>query len=212
MSTSHPTTLSGYVLTLDAVRRAITTLQPITIHETFPVYLHLRRQASVLGRFEDLEPDWQGEPHRWMAIPGGPPRKPHFRPFTSRGSSLNAFWMNDNLAGSYAPSSLRDKRRLYVGANDEYHLPAHPDGTPDPQPILGGVLLGKPVPAWAVAAFIFRNRLFIPGDVLAITEPGWNDLLAVFEDYFSWTDSERTTLFDWSHPASPCFEEFVADA
>ncbi len=197
MSETGTSVTSSFVLTLEAVRRAIAELEPLHIHETFPVYLHLRKRAKDLGRFTDLQPDWSVEVHAWLEMPGGPPNKPHFRPFTSRGSSLNSFWMNDNLAGSYAPSSLRGLRNLYVDQNDEYILPTRVDGTADPLPVKNRVLYDTPVPAWAVAAFLFRNRAFTRtnGEM-----PGWDDLLAVYQDTFRWTDEERDALFRWEVP------------
>lgn len=193
-----------YVLTLDAVRRAITTLKPLTIHETFPAYLHLRRRAAVLRRFTDLAPDWKAEPHDWLSVPGGPANKPYFRPFTSRGSKPDSFWLNDNLAGSYAPSSLRGLRYLYVDSNDTYHLPTHPDGSPNAAVIRSEVLGGHAIPAWVVAAFLFRNRSF---EAAPTSTPDWVDLLGVFEDYFQWTDDEHAELFEWAVPTVPCFIE-----
>jgi len=211
MTVSASSPPEGFVLTLAAVKRAITTLQPLKIHETFVAYLHLRRRATGLGRFTNLDPDWQGDPHKWMKVPGGPPNKEHFRPFTSRGASLNAFWMASNLAGSYAPSSLRDKRSLYVDSIDQYRLPTRVDGSPDPDPILSQLLFESPAPAWAVAAYVFRNRLFEDDGGDSVT-PGWPDLLDVFQDFFRWTDDERDALFSWSHPDTPCFEEFDPNA
>lgn len=198
---------TAYVLTLDVVRRAINSLKPLTIHETFPVYLHLRRRAVVLRRFTDLQPDWCGEVHDWLEMPGGPPNKPHFRPFTSRGSSLDSFWMASNLAGSYAPSSLRGMRSLYVDSNDEYVLPIHTDGTPNAVVIANRLLKSSPIPAWAVAAFLFRDKEFTAVD----GEPDWTDLLAVFQSFFEWTDEERESLFTWEDPAVTCFEEMISD-
>lgn len=209
MTTAVTQTDTNFVLTFDAVRRAINALKPLTIHETFPVYLHLRRRAAALGRFTDLQPDWWAEVHDWLDVPGGPPNKPHFRPFTSRGSSANSFWMNDNLAGSYAPSSLRGMRSLYVGPGDQYQLPTNTDGTPNPTPIANRLLGDKQVPAWAVAAFLFRNRSF-SSDPSA--EPSWLGLLAVFQTYFAWTQEERDQLFNWTTPTTDSFRELIVDA
>lgn len=193
-----------YLLTLDAVRRAITTLKPLIIHETFPVYLHLRRRANALGRFFDLQPDWQGEPHDWLDVPGGPSNKPNYRPFTSRGSSLDSFWMNANLAGSYAPSSLRGMRAVYVDSKDQYILPTLANGQPDAEVIRRRLLNDKTVPAWAVAAFLFRNRRFTS---TTPKDPDWSDLLDVFQGYFGWTMTERDRLFDWASPGVDAFEQ-----
>lgn len=207
--TAAPTASQNtYVLTLDAVRRAITTLKPLTIHETLPVFLHLRHRANTLGRFSDLQPDWQGEPHNWLDVPGGPTNKPNFRPFTSRGLSLDSFWMNANLAGSYAPSSLRGMRAIYVNSNDEYILPTLTNGQPDAEVIRERLFADKTVPAWAVAAFLFRNRRFLTASA---ETPGWPDLLDVFQDFFGWTSDERNRLFDWSFPNVPAFEKEAKD-
>ena len=191
------------------MQRCINALKPLGIHETFPAYLHLRHQAARFGRFTRLGPDWMGEPHDWLDMPGGPPNKPHFRPFTSRGSSPNSYWMNDNLPGSYARSSLRSKATLYLDANDEYLLPTHADQTPDPAPILSDVLLGNPVPAWAVAGFLYRNRSFT---TTSPATPGWRDLVEVFRTEFQWTDEEAKTLFEWTVPDGDAFEEVQFDA
>lgn len=194
----------NYFLTHEAVRRAITTLKPLPIHETYPVFLHLRRRAEVLQRFTALQPDWQGEVHDWLDVPEGPPNKPHFRPFTTRGSTNAAYWMARNLPGSYSPASLRGMRTLYVDAQDQYILPTLASGEPDPRVIRARLMADDQVPAWALAAFLFRNRRFIvdQGD----PEPGWPDLLAVFNEFFGWTSVEADHLFTWEHPQFPAFE------
>lgn len=116
---------------------------------------------------------------------------------------MDAFWMNANLAGSYAPSSLRGMRSLYVDSNDDYILPTLANGEPDAN-VIRQRLLDKKIPAWAVAAFLFRNRRF---SSLTPGTPDWPDLLEVFRDYFGWTKEERAILFDWLTPAIDAFEE-----
>lgn len=211
------TTPSGpsltYALTVDAVKQAIADMRPRSIHETFPAYLHLRKRANGLGRFVDLQPDWYGDAAEWMEVAGGPANKPYFRPFTSRGSSVDGFWLNPNLPGSYAPSSFRGLKDLYIGGDHLYRLPTSGSGQPDPNPISTRILAGKKVPAWALSAFLLRNRAFVltssPPSGIENPEPGWAEVLKVFQNTFGWTDMERKVLFDWSLPESDCLEGLV---
>lgn len=199
-----------FVLRVPTVQRAIRELQPLRTHELMPMYLHLRHQAVEQGRYSRLSPEWQGEPREWMDVPGGPANKPFFRPFRSRGSSPDGLWLNANLAGSYSPSSPRGISTLFLNEEGEYSVPTRDDGTPDAEPIRHRLLRDQAVPAWAVAAFIYRNRSFLvegPG------VPNGSDLLAVFQESFKWTDSERQSLFTWTLPENlDFFEEWTADA
>ena len=93
-------------LTLDAVRSAISQLRAQSVHPYFPAYLHLRRQAAAQGSTQDIDPDWH-ELSPFLQVRDAPTAKPHFRPFTSGTGASDGEWLNPNLAGSFAPSSLR---------------------------------------------------------------------------------------------------------
>lgn len=195
---------SRFVLTQEAVREAISSLTGLVTHETFPLYLYLRRRAVTLNRFTDLQPEWSGEIHDWLDMPGGPPEKPYYRPFRSRGKSPDPLWVKDHLVGSYGISSLRENP-LYT-ENDEFRLPVHRSGEPDPHPFRTQVLRQGPVPAWSVAAFLFRNNEFVSS---TDEPPGWSELLEIFKGHFEWTQEEQDTLFLWDYPTSTvCFEEW----
>lgn len=192
--------VAGYVLATEVVRDAIVDLSSRSIHETFPAYLHLRRRMRLLNRPTDLQPDW-GEVSDWLAVPGGPPNKPHFRPFRSRGASPEGRWMNDNLAGSFAPSSLRNMKEHFVAVNGEYRIPLRQsDRRPNGALIRVALLADKRIPIWAVAVFILRNAYF-PGD-----EPDWTDLIDTFVADIGWTQHEVEDLFTLEAPAATPFE------
>lgn len=191
-----------WCLTEEAVREATAVLTSRPIHQQFVLYLQLRRAAVESRRFDRLPQD-NDEIHRWLSVPGGPPGKPHYRPFVNtRQPQPSAFWMNPNLAGSYAQSSLRpDARALFIGGDGAFRLPTYEDGSPDPTPIFDTLLDGHPVPAWAVAAFLFRNRSFSvePRDA----RPEVDSLLEAFQNHFEWTTPEgdavaEQALFDWN--------------
>lgn len=204
-----------WVLRAQVVEAAIRDLQGRSIHETLPAYLHLRRRAHGLGRFSDLRPDWNNEPAEWMDVPGGPPGKPYFRPFTSRGAGPDNYWLNRNLAGSYAKSSLRKKGSTYIDqSSDTFALPVDAVGRPDPGLILSEVFKGDPLPAWALGAFIFRNRLFesLPSAAHNLhypSEPTWDDITGLFFEYIGFAHHERVALFTLGCPANNPCEEWV---
>jgi len=192
---------SAWLLSAEVVREAVELLTKEKIHQLFVLYLNLRRRAHQLGRFVQLDIDTD-QIHDWLDVPGGPPDKPHFRPFNPTGNGQPAaFWLNRNLAGSYAPSSLRDAwRMLFMDEEGTYRLPVDATGSPDPAPIAKSLLADTQIPAWAVAAFIFRNFGFRVGPREGA--PGLSALLNTFRDYFGWTSSANgkpgeEVLFDW---------------
>jgi len=190
-----------WILTDAVVREAIELLTSTPTHQQFVLYLQLRRAAVEESRFTGLAQS-SDVIARWLDIPGGPPDKPYFRPFvSSKRPNASAFWMNRNLAGSYAPSSLRPEwKALFVGPDGGYRLPTLDDGSPDPAPIVEKLLLGSQLPAWALAAFLFRNwSIFVSPEG---SVPDVEVLLRVFQDHFDWTSEDEThvgerSMFDW---------------
>lgn len=201
-----------WALRIEIIQKAIKHLQALHIHENFVVYMHVTRQGGQLsGKGEPkqvagINPDWLGEVRGWLDVPGGPPSKPHFLPFSSRGSDPARFWKGGNLAGSYAPSSLRAMKSLFVGPDKTYRIPATESGAVDTLKLKESLLDGTPIPAWAISAFIYRNRGFI-----ASLEPSGADLMEVFKEDFSLTQEEQAALFSWSIPDGKFFEPFIPE-
>jgi hypothetical protein len=134
-----------HVLTLAAVKAGIETLQNRRIHEQFPAYLHLRQRGLAAGSLSGIEPVWH-DVSELLKVPGGPPAKPHYRPFASRNlKDPSRYWLNENLAGSYAPSSLRST--FMLDQDGAFALP--PDHASQALRVL---LKSTRVPAWALAA------------------------------------------------------------
>jgi len=198
-----------FVLTSPTVAEAVRALQAVRVHEAFVAYLHLRLVAARTGRTTGLSPDWNGEVHEWLEVSGGPPRKPHFRPLASRSRDAATYWMNPNLAGSYAKSSLReDMRALLVASDGSFQVPTDAAGDYNPAPVASAMLNDNEViPMWALGAFLYRERAFLgpsePPDIGAVND--------VFRSEFQWTDREIETLFDTSLPnlEHPAFEAWT---
>lgn len=201
-----------YVLTITTVAHAVRALQAVKVHESFVAYLHLRHVAARTGHTAGLNPDWNGEVREWLEVSGGPPRKPHFRPLASRSRDAATYWMNPNLAGSYAKSSLRDDMRaLLVGPDGSFQVPVDAAGDYNPAPVASAMLPdGEVIPMWALGAFLYRERAFVgpsePPDIGAVND--------VFRSEFEWTDREVEALFDTSLPNldHPAFETWTPEA
>ena len=146
-----------YVITLEAVRASIDALRATPLHPYFPAYLHLRQKSGEQGATEGIAPNWN-EIGVFLNVPGNAGR-PYFRPFGTKGHDESREWLNPNLAGSYAKSSLRSGQPplKVVEANDDgtFTLPAkHWE--------LARLHLAsdQKVSALAVAGFYFRNFAF----------------------------------------------------
>lgn len=208
-----------YVIRLEAVQKGIAELKSQKIHEAFIAFLYLRRVARQEKRFDNLEPKWQTELSDWLTVTGGQINKKHFRPFASRGKRDENFWMADNLAGSFAPSSIRSKARsIILDPNDQYRIPCASPGQPDVRPVFETLLYSEKINAPALACFLFRNDAFSfneDADESSSREtpkPGWEDLINAFIHYFGWTKKEIDTYFDLDSPQYTCFEEYNESA
>ena len=179
-----------YVLTSEAVKACIADLKTRRIHPYFPAYLHLRQQASVQGSAMTIAPRW-AELGGMLKVPGGPYGRPHFRPFwDTQRREAGQEWLNRNLAGSYAKSSLRSVPLKVVVANDDDTF-----GLREKHWELARLYLthGEPVPAVSVAGFVFRNYGFVSDH-----EPSTDDLVGEFRATFGYSardDDEFSHLY-----------------
>ncbi|CEG92085.1 hypothetical protein LJ114_02585 [Propionibacterium freudenreichii] len=197
-----PNVPTMHVVAIPVVKDGITTLKERRIHELFPAYLEVRRLAASMNPGEEVRPDWH-EVARLLDMPGGPPNKPNYRPFSStKKKSESGYWYNKNLAGSYAPSSIRTTAGFMVD-DGKYVLPVD-----HATQALAKLLYGKRVPAWALAAFYLRNDGFVfAGD------GGLSELISAFKHEFAFDQgADFGILFDDAAPDSPpatWFEPFT---
>jgi hypothetical protein len=194
------------VLTREAVKAGISALKGQRIHEHFPAYLHLRKLGITSGSLTNLNPEWK-EVSDLLRMPGGPPTKPHYRPFSSvNRKDESGYWYNKNLAGSYAPKSIRATSAFMLEANgDGYELPVD-----HAQQALVRLLKGQKVPAWALAAYYLRNHAFVfEGD------GGYSELIAAFTKEFGFEEgTDFDVLFEDQEPtgfSDDWFEPFARD-
>lgn len=121
---------------------------------------------------------------RYLRAEGAPPRSPYVRPFKSRGRGLE--FVNINVSGSYAPSSIREAGKFvdvvdvegtgqdanYILIEDHAHA------------ALNSLLSNKKVRAASLAAFLYRDYGFV------LEEPSILRVLNIFRDEFGLRASE----------------------
>lgn len=180
-----------YVVPVSRVTDSIQTLLSRDIHPWFMAYLHLKRQSALQGTTNGIRPDW-AELSEVLYVSGGPPKKPHLRPFWSGARRANQEWLNENLAGSYAPSSIRglpfhvvevDAQRRFVLKENHAQLAR--------QYLLADI----PLPVIPLAAFLFRDRGIISNE-----PPDERNLIDVFRQTYGYRSDtgsdEFAILFD----------------
>ena len=179
-----------WVLSLDTVRQAIARLTEIRAHPFFLAYLHLRSRAASSGSDSNIRPSWNNELAPYIYMPGGPPKKPYYRPLFDPPGNPSRYWLNENLAGSFAPSSLREgKPPMQVvqrGTVDKtFSLrPSHA------QRALEHLLFGERLPAYTFSSFLYRDFGFLTDGA----EPEPVDLLEIFQG-------------DWHFTGNPGYEQ-----
>ena len=197
-----------YVVPVARVFESIEELLRVPRHPFFVAYLHLRRQAARQGTTDGIEPNWS-ELGEFLLIPGVTDT-PYYRPFWNRKPNISKGWLNGNIAGSFAPSSLR------VGTPQHNVIDVDADGNfalreNHWRRARESLLEGGQVPALAAAAFFLRDY-----GVRAESLPTPVDLVDLFRQEFGYDrpadPDEFSTLFDetWKPDTEPWFEPFTA--
>ncbi|HWT92535.1 MAG TPA: hypothetical protein VN238_06035 [Solirubrobacteraceae bacterium] len=201
-----------YVLTVDAVRWALGDLRERKIHTFFLAYLFLRKWSIEQETTTDIAPHWD-ELAEFIAVPGGPPDRPYYRPlWQGKANDPARYWMNRNIAGSYATSSLRAGQppmQVIGKAGSHFVLRENHAAL-----AVRHLLFGKPVPILAVATYLYRD-FGIQTEDGGTPEP--SDLFALFMMEFHYDgpgDADLSPVFSGagdSQPADAWFEPLTPD-
>lgn len=177
-----------WVLKVDAVRAGIEGLQAIPIHPYFLAYLHLRQRAGLAGGDTELKPVWK-DLGPYLEVAGATTKHPYFRPFWDGAAGAGQHWLNGNLAGSFAYSSLRAASPPmlvvdYDEASRTFSLkPKHWQLAQE------HLLHGNKIPAESIALFLLRDYGFMTDWGKAPTS---DDLVELFATEFgygnAWTE------------------------
>lgn len=185
----------AWVLTEDAVKSCIAALRAHLFHPFFPAYLHLRERSARASSLTGLRPDWR-EFRAYLEVGDAQPTHPYFRPFTQRSGASDGEWLNANLAGSWAPSSLRaaqPPRKVVEPGSGSGTFNLLPNHWELAREHLAG---GTAVPLIPLAGFFFRDFAFRKEG----GPPDDNDLARLFLERFGYseaaTPAEIEVMFD----------------
>lgn len=124
-------------------------------HSLFAGYLCLQYRATEFGQLNGLKPDFLSFYKTFFQVANHPLGTPYIKIFTEQQASERNLWLNENVAGSYAPSSLRPNQPFRKVVNIEkntYSLP-----TDHATLALGHLLYSTPVQAADLAVVLYRN-------------------------------------------------------
>lgn len=195
-----------YLIPVARVRESVQALLSRDTHPYFIAYLHLLRTATRSGRSDNLAPDW-AELGRRLEVAGRPSEKPYLRPFWMRARESGQEWLNRNLAGSFAASSLRGVPQQVVAADGgKFTLRSGHAGL-----ALRYLLLGVRMPVLALAGFLYRDY-----GILEPEEQATESLIRIFrtEHGFSDRSADFDQLFDvkWRGAGGPWLEPTTESA
>ena len=176
-----------YVLTTDAVRRCINELVELPVHRHFPGYLCLVREADRRGGDAGLDFEYNEFFDSFFKV-AEDGDKPYFVPFREHGTkNWSTLRFNQNVAGTYAPSSLRETSPLRDVASVEGKGRNATWTLTEEHWILARTHFcnGEAVPVEALAGFLFRDY------ALSAETPNAETLIDVFcEEFYHGRESD----------------------
>ena len=109
-----------------------------------------------------LRPSFKSFFEEYFAVGGAPPQFPYLQPFSESGKGARPF--NKNIAGSYAPSSLRGVAPLLklVEVTGRGHGATYNLASWHEEIALKELALGLRVPVQSLATFMFRDYSIQP--------------------------------------------------
>lgn len=203
-------TAQTYVLRTDVVRWAIDALTTQRIHPFFLAYLHLHSLTPDEDSPTPVAPSWKSFGRRYLSMPGGPVNKPYYRPFFNEVSKPGRYWMNQNLAGSWAPGSLRDVPLTVVDISSEGTFTLKRESG---KLALENLLYGDPIPVLALSVFMLRNFGF-KSDSGTPVEHDVEGLFLLDFNFRHASDGnpvgDAASIFTTRHPTLPVSDIFEA--
>jgi len=169
-----------YVIRKRIVAQSLARLREQQTHTLFAGYLYLQRRASQLGRLEDLRPDFRQFFEYFFEVDNHPLGAPYIKPFTEKPASAKNLWLNENVAGSYAPSSLRPGqpfRRVVNIEGKKYSLPRD-----HAQRAFDHLLYSTPVQVADLAVVLYRDFGLLGNSVTI------EDVIDIFTYEFGYAD------------------------
>lgn len=184
-----------FFATATAARAALSKLNSIGIHPQFSGYLAAVSTASEAKRLDNLKVNFQQFYNDYLLVSGAPSDRPYLQPFSqsTKGSPL---LFNKNVAGSYAPSSLRGVApiRSVVDFNGSRQHVTHTLKDRHEELALKNLTGSQKIPVHSLATILFRDhRIHLVPD----SDPIDSTLFAFCVTFgYDLTKPESKTRFD----------------
>lgn len=202
--------MGNYSVTVEAVREAVENLRKRKLHPNLAGYLCIKRDLRRSSNGKSVKPKFKGFFDEFLAVPGGP--EPYLVPFKETASLESSPWFNGNVAGSYAPSSLRDGGAFLKVCSVDRNTSQFSLRENHAKLALNRFAASQQIPALSLAIFLFRDVMFEAPKL-----PGAKQLLTVFRDELGYRESvtkeaqEFSVLFiEDQLSTDPLFEEVSA--
>lgn len=184
-----------YVVKPERVAFCLRDLRERKIHRHFAGYLCVKRTAVKERRTSDLSVDFTEFYDTFLSVPGGD--KPYIYAFVEEPPSKHNRWQNPNLAGSYAPSSVRaaspfrevieitgsgSRSNISYSLRDRHWELARKHLT-----------YGDRVPAVSIALLLYRDY------GLQVQPPSVSAWVRVFQDEFGYLDESGEPTEGFNH-------------
>jgi hypothetical protein len=202
--------LVQYIVKSAIVADCLEELRNQRIHNNFAGYLCVKRTAFRDGRNDNLQVNFKDFFDNFFRVEGAPSDKPYAMPFWDAPPSEANKWFNENVAGSYAPSSLRSgspfRKVIRVegsrrAADIRYSLLED-----DAKLALKHLLYNTQIPALSLATFLYRD-FAISVDEGAV--PTNHAIVQVFQEEFGFIDEaldyigdDFETLFSYDYESA----------
>jgi hypothetical protein len=150
---------NSFLISPTAVRLALKHLTSARVHPTFAGYLCTCHDARSQGKTRDVQPNFKSFFDSFLRVDGAPDDKPYLMPFReSKGASWTPFF-NRNVAGSYAPSSLREVSpfQLVVSVAGSKRQATYSLVSDHASKARQHLLFGKRLGVVSLSAFLYRD-------------------------------------------------------
>ena len=198
MSSSPIATALPWVASLSSVQDAVARLLARRTHQHFIGYLYVRKIAGESGLEAPVKPKWASL-DEYLRVEGGPHNRPLLRPFWHGQRNAHQEWMNENLAGSFAPSSIRTSPTnplssvVTIDPEGNYTLRNN-----HAENALQHLLLGQPMSVVPLALFLYRNR-----GIWSTDSPTIEILVQCFRDDFGYSSADHDQEFRTLYSLDP---------
>lgn len=185
----------GFVLSLETVTSAVMSLRSRRVHRNFAGYLCVKKTCCFEHKNVNVKPNFKHFFEEFLRPSDGTEKKPYISPFVHNADASSDIWTNPNVAGSYAPSSVRTEspfRKVVdiegVSNNSAYSLRKdHARNT------LKHLLFGEKISALDLAIFLYRDMVFLGENITP------EDLISLFRSEFGFNKDNTAENNDFNN-------------